>query len=82
MLFATKLLCSAAAVATAACTYVHAPTADAMPVSAIATLTAENGAGPVGAAAAPQFPDHQGAPVAVCPWSPCDIGALFAMGAR
>ena len=82
MLFATRLLCSAAAVATAACTYVHAPTGDAMPASANVTLTAENGGRPVGAADAAQFPDSQGAPVAVCPWSPCDIGALFAMGAR
>lgn len=72
MLVTTKLLCSAAAAAIAACTYVNLSTSESKPVRAHASFTVEEGARPADAAA----------PSAVCPWNPCDIGAMFSMGAR
>jgi hypothetical protein len=80
MLVTTKLLCSAAAAAIAACTYVNLPTFDAKPAQGQASFTAEAGGRSVDAVASPQFPDAASLPA--CPWNPCDIGAMFSMGAR
>ena len=79
MLVTTKLLCSAAAAAIAACTYVNLSTSESKPGQGHAGVIAED-LRPVDAAAFPQFPDAP--PSAVCPWNPCDIGAMFSMGAR
>lgn len=70
----TKLLCGAAAAAgIAACTYLNLP-----PSGSAAPVQGATGAAPL----VPQFPDHHGGPLGVCPWSQCDMGALFAIGAR
>ena len=80
MLVTTKLLCSAAAAASAACTYVNLSTSESTPGQGRASFTAEDVTRPAEAAAFPQFPHAETG--AVCPWNPCDIGAMFSMGAR